>query len=82
MKQIVPLFAECDPKLTSTLIGFIDLHESYSIGKEMDENHVLTFASDSCTLYWISYTIEINICSIIFDIGTKCQLYFEFSFRI
>ena len=27
---IVPLFAECDSKLTITLISFIDLHESNS----------------------------------------------------
>ncbi len=47
--SIVLLFAESDIKLTTTL-GFIDLDESNSIGKEMYENHGFTFASDSTVI--------------------------------
>ena len=67
--------------LRRSLIGFIDLDESNSIGEEMCENHDFTFASDSSVACWISNTIEISMCNINSDIGTKCQLYFEFSFR-
>ncbi len=38
---IVPLFGECDTKLTTTLIGFIHLEKSKNdpIGEEMCGNH-------------------------------------------
>ena len=48
----MPLFAECDAKLTAFVdrLYITDLDESNSISEEMCENRDIAFASDSIVL--------------------------------
>ncbi len=82
----MPLFTERDTKLTTTLIGFIDLNSTESARNYVWESWMryaldLTFASNSSVAQWIAYSIGIIMCNVNFDIGTQCQFYFKFSFQ-